>query len=265
MMVAGVSGARAAGLSRFLEPARGVTLLMEVASRKQFTNHSESLRFLLPPGSTLKPFVLASLMASGKLTPQTSSVCPLHLTIQGRRLDCSHPPIATAIDVRTALAYSCNCYVAKMAERFEPYELHRELAAFGLATHARRAALEQQKLQALGANAIQVTAVDLATAYRQLALRATQPVFSTIVEGMEDAVQFGTAQLASVKGQQIAGKTGSAVTQNGTRVAWFAGFMPSRAPKVVSVVMLSGHSGGSDAAPIAAEILSAYARGELRG
>jgi cell division protein FtsI/penicillin-binding protein 2 len=34
--------------------------------------------------------------------------------------------------------------------------------------------------------------------------------------------------------------------------------MPSRAPEVVVTVMLPGHSGGSDAAPIAGEILEAY-------
>ena len=76
--------------------------------------------------------------------------------------------------------------------------------------------------------------------------------------GLEGAVAFGTAQHARVAGVQVAGKTGSAFTAEGEHVAWFAGFMPSREPDVVVVVMLRGRSGGADAAPVAGRILEAY-------
>jgi penicillin-binding protein 2 len=77
---------------------------------------------------------------------------------------------------------------------------------------------------------------------------------------MEEAVEFGTSQLARVPGATVAGKTGSVPS---ARVAWFAGFAPSRAPSVVVVVMLQGRSGGADAAPIAARILQSYFAGRL--
>src|SRR5580698_5055233 len=88
---------------------------------------------LLPPGSTLKTFVLAALLQKGKLSPHAAFVCPQHLKIGYRTLDCSHPRIATPMGVSTALAYSCNCFVANAATRFGPGELAAELqrAGFG--------------------------------------------------------------------------------------------------------------------------------------
>jgi len=66
-----------------------------------------------------------------------------------------------------------------------------------------------------------------------------------------------------VAGVRVAGKTGSSRTAAGNRIAWFAGFQPSRSPEVVVAVMLAGRSGGSDAAPVASEILEAYRKGRL--
>ena len=76
-------------------------------------------------------------------------------------------------------------------------------------------------------------------------------------------MEYGTAQLARVNGLSVAGKTGSVRTAEGARIAWFAGFAPSRAPDVVVAVMLQGRSGGSDAAPVAGQILAAYRAGRI--
>jgi cell division protein FtsI/penicillin-binding protein 2 len=81
---------------------------------------------------------------------------------------------------------------------------------------------------------------------------------------LEEAVDFGTAQFAKVPGMKIAGKTGSTRRPaTGEFIAWFAGFTPSRSPEKVVVVMLAGHSGGADAAPVAAQVLSDSRRGRL--
>src|SRR5215471_13233496 len=76
-----------------------------------------------PPGSTIKPFVLAGLLKRNLLRPQEAWPCPGKLTIAGRSFTCSHPPLSSPVDVRTALAYSCNCFAAHMAERYRPGEL----------------------------------------------------------------------------------------------------------------------------------------------
>ena len=91
-------------------------------------------------------------------------------------------------------------------------------------------------------------------AYRGLALQAGRAEMQPVVAGMEGAVEYGTAQRAGVSGVKVAGKTGSVRTEAGAPIAWFAGFVPSRAPEVVVTVMLQGHSGGSDAAPVAGRV-----------
>jgi cell division protein FtsI/penicillin-binding protein 2 len=91
----------------------------------------------------------------------------------------------------------------------------------------------------------------------------TRPKLQPILAGLEGAVDFGTAQLARVSGFRVAGKTGTTRSAAGNSIAWFAGFLPSRAPDTVVTVMLAGRSGGADAAPVAAQILEAYRAGRL--
>jgi cell division protein FtsI/penicillin-binding protein 2 len=261
-------------LSPYLESASGAALLLDVRGRRMIAVHNPALagESLLPPGSTLKPFVLASLMAAEKLHAEDSFPCPGRLTIAGRSLDCSHPRLAEPMRPRTALAYSCNCFVARMAERLDSGELARSLGRFGFraptgllgereaAGRLRSAAPpDATRLQALGEEGVAITLAELALAYRQLALLPDRP----ILEGLEDAVAYGTAQRAAISGATVAGKTGSVRTHAGQPLAWFAGFVPSRAPEVVVAVVLQGYSGGSDAAPVGGRILEAWHAGKL--
>jgi cell division protein FtsI/penicillin-binding protein 2 len=231
---------------------------------------------LLPPGSTLKPFVLAALLRGRKLGTEDAFSCPGKLSAGGHSFNCSHRALGVAMRVGTALAYSCNCFVAHFADRFESGELAGSLERVGLASltgllgEAEAAGRiqpahgsEANRLQALGEERVLITAAELAIGYRWLALGAGRPEMQPIVEGLTDAVKYGTAQLARVEGWEVAGKTGSSVTSDGGRVAWFAGFAPCHAPEVVVTVMLQGHSGGTDAAPLGGKILAAYRAGSL--
>ena len=230
----------------------------------------------MPPGSTLKPFVLAALLQRGKLRPDTSFFCPTRLTIGNRRLDCTHPPLVVPMRPDTAVAYSCNCFVAHAAEQFQPGELAAELERLGFASPTglltvgelsgkvtATAAPDAIRLQAIGETGVMVTPLQLALGYRQLALKVGTPEMQPILAGLEGAVEYGTAQRARLEGTRVAGKTGSTRSPAGEPIAWFAGFLPSRAPELVITVMLSGRSGGSDAAPVAAQILEAYRAGRL--
>ena len=252
--------ASAALAGESLDPARGCTLLLDVKTQRVATNNEAlAAQTHVPPGSTIKPFVINALLKHGRIHPDTSFPCPHDLTISGRRFDCSHPRLGASILPDTALAYSCNCYVAHMAERFAPGELSRELQSFDLDAAAATTP-DAVRLQAIGEAGIQVTPLGLAHAYRRLALNAAEPV----ITGMEEAVAFGTAQLARVPGIKIAGKTGSTRrAATGEFIAWFAGFAPSRTPEKVIVVMLPGHSGGADAAPVAARMLNDWRRGHM--
>jgi peptidoglycan glycosyltransferase len=178
--------------------------------------------------------------------------------------------------VDTALAYSCNCFVAHFAEKFGAGELAREFEAAGLAARTGWWGEEEAagkirpasgpdaiRLQALGEDGIVVTVAELASAFRTLALKTSAPEMRPVLAGLEGAVEYGTAQNARVAGVKVAGKTGTSIGTAGEPVAWFAGFLPSTAPEVAVAVMVPGRSGGSDAAPAAGRILEANRAGRL--
>ncbi len=78
---------------------------------------------------------------------------------------------------------------------------------------------------------------------------------------MVAAVANGTGRAASIPGVQVAGKTGSAENPHGSAHAWFIGFAPAENPKVaVAVVVENGGAGGTEAAPIAREIMKEVIR-----
>ncbi len=233
-------------------------MLLEIEGQSAIAAHEADVA-AAPPGSTIKPFALTALVGAHKLTETESFVCPGKLTIAGRQLNCSHPPLGEPVRVETAIAYSCNCFVARMAERFAPGEFALTLDRAGFTRGIRLAQGDGIRLQALGEENVLATAGDLAAAYRWLALHAAPPVLA----GLEGAVEYGTAQLAKVEGAAVAGKTGSVRTAGGNRIAWFAGFFPSRAPRVAIAVMIAGYSGGADAAPVAGRILAAYQAGSI--
>jgi cell division protein FtsI/penicillin-binding protein 2 len=271
-------GASAGNLDALLGSPKAAAVLVDISSRRLIAIGGLTLarRLLRPPGSTLKPFVLAALIESGRLKPTELFRCLGRLRIRDRSFDCVHPVLTAPLSADMALAYSCNCFVAHAAERFQPGEVARELERFGLGSDTGlfggneaagriRPAMnpDAQRIQALGEESVEVTVAGLALAYRLLALKINQPGMQAIKDGMEGAVEFGTAQNAALSGVRVAGKTGSAITSAGEPVAWFAGFLPSSAPQVALAVMLPGRSGGTDAAPVARRIFEAYRSGRL--
>jgi cell division protein FtsI/penicillin-binding protein 2 len=258
--------------------ASGAAVLLDVPTGGLVAIHAADVagRFLAPPGSTLKPFVLTALLKTGKLAPDFAFPCPGRLIIAGRSFTCSHPALNAPLHIDMALAYSCNCFVAHAAGRFATGELARALSAAGLASRtgmfgdAEIAGRVQPagtpdsiRLQSLGEGDVLVTTAGLAMACRHMALAAQEPPLAPIFAGLEGAVEFGTARAAKVEDGHVAGKTGSVRTPDGTRIAWFAGFMPSHDPRVALAVMVQGRSGGADAAPIAQRIFSACRTGRI--
>ena len=148
----------------------------------------------------------------------------------------------TPIDLRTALAYSCNRFTAHVAERFEPGELARGLARFEIGRTQAAATREASQLQALGEERVLVTPMELAQAYRQIALGG-EPA---IIGGLKDAVEFGTAQRAAVPGLAVAGKTGSVRTAAGASHCMVRGFHrgDGRGGDAARTIWRSGRSAG---------------------
>jgi penicillin-binding protein 2 len=203
------------------------------------------------PGSTLKPFTLAAWIEQHDGAAPAAWGCPRQLRLAGRRLDCTHPRLALALEPSSALAYSCNCYFAHLARELNPADFARALRRIaGQVSTASNP--EELQLQAIGEWGIGMTPAEVLEAYRRLAQDRRKPAFSPIIEGMEGSVEFGTSQLAAAPGVRVAGKTGT-----GRDHAWFAGFTN----EVVLVVFLERGRGGADAAPVAGEIFRALGSG----
>jgi cell division protein FtsI/penicillin-binding protein 2 len=260
----GIAGAKSAG--RFFDGAHGAAVLIDRKSLRLIAVHAPELAAgsAAPPGSTVKPLVLNALLERGLLRADDRFPCPGDLRLEGRSFACSHPPLGVPLTVRTAIAYSCNCFVAHYASRFRAGELAPEMERWGLASRTNwfgeseatgRVWNVSAELQSLGDDGVVVTPASLAMAYCRLVSRAAP----TVLEGMADAVSFGTAQRAQVTGLNVAGKTGSVRTHAGAFVAWFAGFTDA----AVVTVMLQARSGGADAAPIGGRMLEAHWKGRL--
>jgi len=237
---------------------------MEVASHQ-----------LEAPGSTLKPFVLMTLLESGRLDAKQRLICRRPLRIGSAQMDCTHPAQVAELDAADAIAYSCNSYVSEVATRLkgtELVELFRR-AGFdsptGLVPHeatgriAFPSNLEELQLEALGHHGIEVTPLELLEAYRKLALRrrnadlgADEPVFT----GLENSVTFGMAHAAYVDGMAIAGKTGTSTSRNTTGThGFFVGYAPAEKPEITVVVYLE-QGRGLDAAALARPVFAAFSK-----
>jgi cell division protein FtsI/penicillin-binding protein 2 len=258
-------------------------LVFDIQTGRLLAEHGigEAIHTLAAPGSTLKPVVLYSLIASGRWNPRQRVACDRKLVVAGRRLACTHPP-APPFDARQALAWSCNSYFAQVARSLKPGDLGQLLRPTGLlgitglasrmgtpeqsrsteasAVFREPMSPETTQLALLGVESIRITPLELAVAYRWLAMQLAAHPQTTAAEvvnaGLADSAAFGMARQASHSGASVAGKTGTAEGTASTQShGWFAGLAPAKNPQVVVVVYLpAGH--GADAARVAAELLS---------
>jgi stage II sporulation protein D len=255
-----------------IAPQARIVVLDIATGRLLASSHlPESAHTLAAPGSTLKPLALYGLIASARWDPSRRIACDRKLHIGGRSLACSHPP-TDPMDAREALAWSCNTYFAAIGAAFAPGELRRLLAPTGLLgqtgldsgevtaefrdPHTR----DENSLALLGVDQIRVTPLELAAAYRWLALQIQANPNSAPAQlvraGLNDSASFGIAASASSGGVPVAGKTGTANLGAGTPShGWFAGLVPADKPTAVVVIYLpSGH--GANAAQVAADLLA---------
>lgn len=79
-------------------------------------------------------------------------------------------------------------------------------------------------------------------------------------ELMTGVVKEGTGKGAAISGITVAGKTGTAENETDKDHAWFVGYAPAENPKIAVAVLLEydGGAGGSNAAPIARNIIKRY-------
>ena len=256
------------------------------------------------PGSTIKPFSIATALEAGVVTPQsTIDTSPGWIRIGGRTItDTSSHGMLT---VEQVLAKSSNVGTAKIALQLPAQALWDTLTAagFGQAPHAGLTGAVTGRLRppqswheieqatiAYGYG-VSVSLLQLARAYLVFArdgdivpvsvmrsevpapaVQVLRPQTAQAVRRMLElaASEEGTAASARVPGYRVAGKTGTARKLRDGRytdayVASFVGFAPAAKARVVIAVMIDDPRGGRYyGGDVAAPVFSQVAAGTLR-
>jgi cell division protein FtsI/penicillin-binding protein 2 len=80
---------------------------------------------------------------------------------------------------------------------------------------------------------------------------------------LADVVSRGTAAGAQIRGLTIAGKTGTAQVDGQQDNAWFVGYAPADAPKIVVAIIIEEGLHGSSAATVATKLMERYLKTKL--
>jgi cell division protein FtsI (penicillin-binding protein 3) len=255
------------------------------------------------PGSTLKPFSIATAIENGVVRPETViDTAPGRITVGGRTISDDHPH--EALTVEQVLAKSSNVGTTKIALQMPAQSLWETLTAVGFG-QAPQAGLSgavtgrlrpastwrpvEQATIAYGYG-ISVSLLQLAHAYLIFArdgdilpvslLRMSTPATAVPVFSPATAAKVrhmlematsneGTAPAARIPGYRVAGKTGTARKLRDGRytdayVSSFVGFAPASDPRIVVAVMVDEpRAGRFYGGDVAAPVFGAIAAGAL--
>ena len=246
------------------------------------TMRNRAIIDLFEPGSTMKPFTIATALEEGKVRPNTlinteNGV----ITIDNRKIHDAHPD--AMLTVAQVIQKSSNVGAAKISLSLKPESLWQSLVdcGFGAQTgsgfpgeasgilHPPKSWRPIEQATIAYGHGISVSLLQLARAYTIFAsdgelkpislLKQDGPVTGTrifserTVREMRKMLEMvvmpgGTAPLAQISGYQVAGKTGTAhKLENGRYVdhyvASFVGFAPASSPRLVVAVMIDDPAG----------------------
>ena len=236
------------------------------------------------PGSTMKPFIAALALESGRVRPDTViHTAPGYLQITGSTIRDAHPH--NALTVAEVIQKSSNVGTVKMAMQMQPREMWELFTEIGL---GQRPQLRfpgvvsgrlrpykswrpiEQATMSYGYG-LSVSLFQLARAYTVFArdgelipvsitknpeptggIRVFSPETAQAVRRMLQmaAGPGGTAPKAQTVGYSVGGKTGTAHKQEGRGYAgnkyrsWFVGLAPVEKPRIVVAVMIDEPSNG---------------------
>ena len=236
------------------------------------------------PGSTMKPFIAALALQSGRVRPDTViQTAPGRIQITGSTISDAHPH--GALSVEQVIQKSSNVGTVKMAMQMQPREMWEMFSSVGFgqkpqlafpglvsgrlrpykswrpveqATMSYGYGLSASLLQLARAYTVFAREGDLAplTLLRgepaaQGAAVFTPEVAHSVRRMLQMAAgEGGTAPKAQAIGYSVGGKTGTAHKQEGGSYAgnkyraWFVGLAPISHPRVVVAVMVDEPSNG---------------------
>jgi len=245
---------------------------------------NRALTDIFEPGSTMKPFVVAWALETGKVKPETPiNASAGSVVVSGIAIRDAHH--YGTLSVREVIQKSSNIGTVRMAMQMQPRELWELYASVGygqkpqisfpgavtgrLRPYKTWRPIEQATM-AYGYG-LSASLLQIARAYTTFArdgevipitmLRQEQPVSGIRVISPETAREIrtmlqmaaapgGTGQLAQTIGYSVGGKSGTAHKQEGKGYAsskyrsWFVGLAPIDKPRIVVAVMVDEPSNG---------------------
>jgi cell division protein FtsI (penicillin-binding protein 3) len=238
---------------------------------------------IIEPGSSIKPFILAAALDSGRYRPNTVvDTSPGSVRVGIKTITDKHN--LGAVDLSTILARSSNVGMAKIALSLEPEQIHTTLTRLGFGQVTASGFPGESAGLLSGAShwrpigiatlaygyGLSVTPLQLAQAYatigsfgmrRPITFRHVEgpvpgeraleePVARDLIGLLEHVVsKEGTGIKATVPGYQVAGKTGTAWKASGggysqnRYTAVFAGVVPASRPRLAAIVLIDEPSG----------------------
>jgi peptidoglycan glycosyltransferase len=249
-----------------------------------------------PPGSTFK-IVTASAALTSHTAALDTYYQPLHYAMLGGfKLRNFHGELCggTLID---SFAHSCNSVFAPLAIQIGAQKMTAMANAYGFSRAPTIAYPTPESVMprpallgsdvdlgvtGIGQGGVTATPLQMASVGQVIAARGvmhppwlvqrprartdrssprrviTRGVADQVAEMMRAVVSYGTGTAAQSSIATVNGKTGTAEVGPGKSDAWFVGYAPAEAPRVVvSVLIVRGGVGGAVAAPLARQMIDA--------
>ncbi|MDP1602482.1 MAG: penicillin-binding transpeptidase domain-containing protein [Legionella sp.] len=265
------------GVIAVVDPISGNIIAFAEAGKDKNQNSWKSRVF--SPGSTIKPFIAAAAIDSGKSSESKLYDCPSPYHVEGRTFTNSHTEInSVSVSLTDALSKSINTCLIKVAQDAGPTVIRKKLGEFGFDMNSWWEANQSDNIQLAKASVgedVPVTAETLVKSFAILANKGhvygknsgyavSEITANSVTRMLEKSVQNGTAIRAAIPGVSVAGKTGTVSENvnvaNGKHLSLFAGFVPADKPQYVMLVVIEdGYlnkkgvtlaSGGELAAPV---------------
>jgi cell division protein FtsI/penicillin-binding protein 2 len=225
-------------------------LLVDAAGGTILTSRWEHPETPIPLGSLVKPFTA---LAYGE---HHAFRYPPHVC-RGTATGCWRPGGHGAVNLSSAIAYSCNSYFRVLTQA---------MTAADISPIATRFSIEPPSAETAGSalagfgNQWLISPQNMANAYLELARRRDQPGVSDILAGMAESAREGTgAEVDRALALSAAlVKTGTAPCTHSAHASgdgFAIAMTPADNPKILLMVRLHG-SPGSQAAKIAGQMLS---------
>ena len=223
---------------------------------------------LYPPGSTFKTVTALAGMEYLSDWQSFQVECTGERVFQDKVIHCYNNKVHGMVDMKSELAYSCNCYFAALADEIGAGKLAKTMRQVGMDADS-RFELETSRNSIYLANdgmMMKPYIVDHVvypdgtetknTVPEKLTEICTAEEAAAIRDMMIGVVSGGTGTAAAINGVTVAGKTGTAENATGYDHSWFIGFAPAENPKVAVAVVIENANYGS-ATPIAGKVMQA--------